>query len=184
MYAKERKLTLSSCISFNNPDSLFGTQLVCIIVPNQADIAAFKDFKEEGGAAPAAPKPKAAPAAAPKPAAPSPTPSHAAPPPPPPGGRSFASPLARSLAGEKGIDISVREYEYLVDYMQDYNIYFMQSIGQGSGFGGSVTSKDLSKAPSGGARPSAGGAPFIDIPVSGVRGIIAKRLLQSKQVHK
>ncbi len=60
----------------------------------------------------------------------------------------------------------------------------LQSLGQGSGFAGSITSKDLSKAPSS-ASPStravAGGAPFIDIPVSGVRGIIAKRLLQSKQ---
>jgi pyruvate dehydrogenase E2 component (dihydrolipoamide acetyltransferase) len=50
-----------------------------------------------------------------------------------------------------------------------------------------VTAKDLDKA--GGARGGSGGPPraageaasFVDIPVSGIRGVIAKRLLQSKQ---
>ena len=37
-------------------------KLVCIIVENEADVAAFKDFKDDGGAAP--PKPAAAPAPA------------------------------------------------------------------------------------------------------------------------
>ena len=61
--------------------------------------------------------------------------------------------------------------------------------GRGSGLYGSLTSKDLdgmgsasSAAPS---TATAGpvippGAAYVDIPVSGVRGVIAKRLLESK----
>jgi pyruvate dehydrogenase E2 component (dihydrolipoamide acetyltransferase) len=143
-------------------------KLVCIIVPSADDVAAFKDFQDtEGPAAAAAPKAAPKPSAdkAPPPSAPSAPVAAAAAPPPPAGGRVFASPLARALAGEKGIDIS--------------------SFGQGTGFAGSVTSKDLAQAPAGGAavrpRATVGGAAFTDIPVSGVRGVIAKRLLQSKQ---
>lgn len=60
--------------------------------------------------------------------------------------------------------------------------------GRGSGLYGSLTSKDLSGMESGAAAPSAGpqvhsipaGAAYVDIPVSNVRGVIAKRLLESK----
>lgn len=46
---------------------------------------------------------------------------------------------------------------------------------------GSVTSKDIAKAIAAGpiAKPT---APFADKKVSSIRGVIAKRLLQSKQV--
>lgn len=83
-------------------------KLLCIIVEDQADVAAFKDFKDEGSAAP--PKPKAA-SPPPEAAAPSPPPAPvAAPPPPPPaasrpmtaveqkGPRVYASPMAKKLA--------------------------------------------------------------------------------------
>lgn len=68
---------------------------------------------------------------------------------------------------------------------------FVQSIGSGSGLFGSITSADLSKASKVGAaapsvsaaKPSADGA-YADLPVSAVRGVIAKRLLQSKQVGR
>lgn len=83
-------------------------KLLCIIVENEADVAAFKDFKDDGSAA--APQPKAAsppPAAAAPPPPPAPV---AAPPPPPPsaarpmtaveqkGPRVYASPMAKKLA--------------------------------------------------------------------------------------
>lgn len=85
-------------------------KLVCIIVENESDLAAFKDFKDTGGAAPA-PKPAAAtppppppPAAAATVAAPAPV-APAAPDAPRPmtasdqrGPRVYASPMAKRLA--------------------------------------------------------------------------------------
>jgi pyruvate dehydrogenase E2 component (dihydrolipoamide acetyltransferase) len=60
--------------------------------------------------------------------------------------------------------------------------------GRGSGLFGSLTSNDLGGLSSGGAPSAASagapsipsGAAYIDLPVSNVRGVIAKRLLESK----
>ncbi|EDW77888.1 uncharacterized protein Dwil_GK24306, isoform A [Drosophila willistoni] len=150
-------------------------QLVCIIVPDQGSIAAFKDFKDDGaGAAPpaaaAAPPPPPAAAAAPAPVA------AAAPAPPPPapaagqtaseqrGDRVYASPMAKKLAEAQKLRLQ----------------------GKGSGVHGSIKSGDLAEASaraaaSGGAAASrAPGARYTDIPVTNMRAIIAKRLLESK----
>jgi pyruvate dehydrogenase E2 component (dihydrolipoamide acetyltransferase) len=148
-------------------------KLVCIIVENQDDVALFKDFKDDGGSAP---KPAAA---APAPAASAPQPVVAAAPTPSPsrpagaitaseqkfGDRVLASPMARRLAEEQNKRLE----------------------GRGSGLYGSLTSKDLGSMSAGGA-PQATiqqpvmqpGAAFVDLPVSNVRGVIAKRLLESK----
>jgi pyruvate dehydrogenase E2 component (dihydrolipoamide acetyltransferase) len=95
--------------------------------------------------------------------------------------RIFASPLARKLAAEKGLSLA--------------------SVSRGSGFDGSITAKDLqnlapgtvappaASAVSGAApapvaavpAPAGAGQKFVDLPVSNIRGVIAKRLLQSKQ---
>lgn len=82
-------------------------KLVCIIVENEADVAAFKDFKDTGAAPAAAAPAPAAPAAAAAPA-PSPPPvAAAAPAPSAPrpqtaveqrGPRVYASPMAKRLA--------------------------------------------------------------------------------------
>lgn len=94
-------------------------KLLCIIVSNEEDIAAFKDFVDSGEVVkPSAPKPAApAPAASPPVSAtppPSPPPAPAITPSPPvaqtPGSRIFASPLAKSLAGQKGVDLTVSMY--------------------------------------------------------------------------
>nr|CAG4645639.1 EOG090X08YX [Lynceus sp. MCZ IZ 141354] len=79
--------------------------------------------------------------------------------------RVFASPLARKLAAEQGIALA--------------------NVCKTSGYQGSVTSKDL-KSVAGAPAPSAAAAPapgakFVDIPVTNIRNVIAKRLLQSKQ---
>lgn len=147
-------------------------KLVCVIVENESDVAAFKDFKDDGGSAPS--KPAAA-------AAPEPVVAAAAPPPPPPpaassrpsgamtaseqkfGDRVLASPMAKRLAEQQKLRLE----------------------GSGSGLYGSLTSKDLGGMSSGAsASPAAPvmqpGAAFVDIPVSNVRGVIAKRLLESK----
>ncbi|XP_053697705.1 dihydrolipoyllysine-residue acetyltransferase component of pyruvate dehydrogenase complex, mitochondrial [Sabethes cyaneus] len=158
-------------------------KLVCIIVENEADVAAFKDFKDTG-----APAAKPAAAAPPSPAAappvPTPPPVAAAPPPPPPppaqpsatpltaveqrGPRVYASPMAKRLAEQQRLRLE----------------------GKGSGLFGSLTSKDLAGLQAAGAAddhvPAAAapsipaGAAFVDIPVSNIRAVIAKRLLESK----
>ncbi|XP_043477301.1 dihydrolipoyllysine-residue acetyltransferase component of pyruvate dehydrogenase complex, mitochondrial isoform X2 [Leptopilina heterotoma] len=141
-------------------------KLVCIIVADQASVAAFKDFKDDGSGDVT---PPSSPSSAPTPSAPAPA---SAPPPPQPspvaapprpsqsaGDRIFASPLAKRLAAEKGLSL--------------------QGL-TGSGLFGSITAKDLdgaSAASSGGLMAPGG----VDVPISNVRGVIAKRLLESKQ---
>lgn len=88
---------------------------MCIIVENESDVAAFKDFVDDtpAGAPPSAapsPKPSTAAPALPPPSAPIP-PKASAPTktvPIPVGSRILASPLAKRLANEKGLDLGVR----------------------------------------------------------------------------
>jgi len=178
-------------------------RLLCIITPNEEDVAKFKDYEPPAEAAAAAAP--AAPAAAPatpsaEPVAPKVTPLK---PPPariqgPPsassqpvgakpvqgGARAFASPAAKRVAAERGIDI--------------------QQITSGSGMDGMITAKDVESfvpaaappspaavtAPAAAAAPStfrtSGGAPAVmgtghtDADVSNMRRTIAKRLQSSK----
>ena len=157
-------------------------KLLCIIVENQEDVAKFTDFVDDGSSAAAAPSSAAAPPPpAPAPAAAAPPPSAPAPAAPPPasrpaapagGGRVFASPAAKRLAAEKGVDLT--------------------QVLSGSGMDGMITSKDVEHftpasavaAPSTPAPltsfPTLTG-PVTDIEASNVRKVIAKRLQQSKQ---
>ena len=106
-----------------------------------------------------------------KPAAQAPVPSQPAKPAPPPtaaaagnGGRVKASPLARRLAEEMGVDIS---------------------LVQGSGPGGRVVKRDVEAAKAAGVpAPSVAawvpdGAEYEDVPTSQMRKAIAKRLVTS-----
>ncbi|XP_073336132.1 dihydrolipoyllysine-residue acetyltransferase component of pyruvate dehydrogenase complex, mitochondrial [Pagrus major] len=164
-------------------DVPLGTPL-CIIVEKESDIAAFKDYVETGVAEVSTPPPAPAPAPAPTPvAAPvaaAPTPAAAAPA-GPRKGRVFASPLAKKLAAEKGIDLAQVS---------------------GSGPDGRITRKDIDSfvppkaapavaaaptpaaapaAPAPAAAPAAPAGTFTDIPISNIRKVIAQRLMQSKQ---
>ncbi|KAK9885227.1 hypothetical protein WA026_010730 [Henosepilachna vigintioctopunctata] len=145
-------------------------KLVCIIVENEADVAAFKDFKDDGLAAPAL-KPKApSPPPTDAPSIPSPGAPRAISPPPmdsPPSGRVYASPMAKRLAEQRNIRLQ----------------------GKGTGLYDSITSSDLDKlaatarAPAALARPAPSPTPgtgYVDIPVTNIRQTIAKRLLASK----
>lgn len=151
-------------------------KLVCIIVPDEGSVTAFKDYKDDTpAAAAAAPPPPPPPAAAPTPTTPPPSPvtppAPAAPAAPKPlptptGDRIFISPLAKRLAAEKGLSL--------------------QGL-KGTGMFGSITVKDLEGAP---AAAAVAGAPLraptaipegMDVPVSNIRAVIAKRLLESKQ---
>lgn len=119
--------------------------------------------------APAAPDPTPAPAA-PAPAA-TPAPAPAAPAPAATGGRIKASPVAKKIAAEKGIDLATI---------------------QGSGPGGRIVKEDVLNAKPGAAAPAAGGsapAPAappaatleaLEIPVSNMRKSIGKALVGSK----
>lgn len=150
-------------------------KLLCIIVENQEDIAAFKDYvpsPEDDQAA--SKKPTAAPA---KSAAPAPPPAQQAAVPQPPkptttvtaarappatrtGGRIFASPLARSLAAAKGIDLSQL---------------------QGTGPNGRIIASDLDNAATQTFIPGLSASSYADSETSAIRQTIAKRLSQSKQ---
>ncbi|XP_061072811.1 dihydrolipoyllysine-residue acetyltransferase component of pyruvate dehydrogenase complex, mitochondrial-like [Conger conger] len=163
-------------VSEGTRDVPLGTPL-CIIVENEADIQAFADYVETGvaeiSAPPTAPAAAAAlplPTVAPPPPAPAPSPAV------PAGaktGRVFASPLAKKLAAEKGIDLAQVK---------------------GSGPDGRVTRKDIESfvppkpapAPPTAAAPAPAAVPmptgtFTDIPLSNIRRVIAQRLMQSKQ---
>uniref|UniRef100_A0A131XZA0 Acetyltransferase component of pyruvate dehydrogenase complex n=1 Tax=Ixodes ricinus TaxID=34613 RepID=A0A131XZA0_IXORI len=151
-------------------------KLLCILVYDEADVAAFKDFVDDGtaapsvqpkaAAAPAAPAPAAAPAvaAAPAPAlASTPIPSMAGAPAAGVGGRLFASPLAKRLAAEQGLNLA--------------------QIPVGSGPGGRIVAQDLASAVpmAAAAAPAVTGTKYTDISLTSMRQTIAKRLLQSKQ---
>ncbi|BFZ11185.1 hypothetical protein BsWGS_14223 [Bradybaena similaris] len=157
-------------------------KLMCIIVSSEADIAAFKDYvpqpsdDQPPGGRKAAPPPPAAAAAAAAPPPPPPSyapaaaPLSAAPaaraPPASAGGRVFATPFAKTIALEKGIDLKAVA---------------------GSGPDGQVRAADVLQATPGVSVPGvAAVAPasshsFVDFPLSNMRQVIAKRLTLSKQ---
>jgi len=169
-------------------------KLLCIIVTDESSVAAFKNYTGDDSAeaaapasAAAAPEPVAAAAAptSPPPSAPTTTAAPAA-----PAGRVFASPLAKTIAAEKGINLSGVA---------------------GSGPDGRIRAVDVPQTPVAAPAPAAAAPPpvapapvaaapapaapappppapaapapagsFVDIPLTNVRQVIAKRLLQSK----
>jgi pyruvate dehydrogenase E2 component (dihydrolipoamide acetyltransferase) len=102
--------------------------------------------------------PAAPPATAPLPSSPA-APLTTAPPPAAPGGRTKASPLARKVAKERGLDLGALS---------------------GSGPEGRIVLRDLDKAPATtSAAPMAAAGSYQDVPLSLIRKTIAKRLAQS-----
>lgn len=108
------------------------------------------------------PAPEEVPASAPSPSTPAPAPSAPA----ASGGRVKASPLARKLAAELGVDLGRVK---------------------GTGPGGRIIKKDVESAPVGGGGgsnlgllPETNGLSDERIPLSGMRRVIAQRLLESK----
>ena len=129
--------------------------------PASASAEKPAETKEEAPAAEKSDTPAETKSAAPAPAAKSPAPAA-----PAAGGRIKASPLARKLAEEQGVDL--------------------RRI-TGSGPGGRIVKKDVLNAPAGGGGGSSLGllpAPASrgdqSIPLTGMRRVIAQRLLESK----
>uniref|UniRef100_A0A8P4K3A6 Acetyltransferase component of pyruvate dehydrogenase complex n=1 Tax=Dicentrarchus labrax TaxID=13489 RepID=A0A8P4K3A6_DICLA len=142
-------------------DVPLGTPL-CIIVEKESDIAAFKDYVETGVADVSTPPP--APTAAPVAAAPTSAPAAAAPA-ASRKGRVFASPLAKKLAADKGIDLAQVS---------------------GSGPDGRITRKDIDSFVPPKAAPVSEAHTFLFNPVQSyittlITIVIAQRLMQSKQ---
>merc|ERR1719397_418226 len=146
-------------------------KLLCIIVEEQEDVAKFADFDASSVSEAAAPAPPAPAAAAPAPPVPAPVQRSA----PVAGGKVFASPAAKRVAAEEGIDLS--------------------QMKSGSGMDGMITSKDvesfkpvasaaapslLSSFPAASPQDLAGSGAYTDAEASGIRKVIAKRLQQSK----
>ncbi len=157
-------------------EKILVNDLLCIIGKEGMDIASIVAAAKAGGTAPAAPAPAAAAPAAPV-AAPAASPAPvAAAPAVVNEGRIFASPLAKKIASEKGIDL-----KYV----------------KGTGDNGRITKSDIdaytpaaapvASAPTAStnvATPAAASAPagvvsFEDVPVSQMRKVIARRLGES-----
>ena len=152
-----------------------GTESVAINTPIAVLLGEGEDAAAIGTAEPAAPAPAApappadpAPAAAAQPAAPAAAPAE-------PAGRIFASPLARRMAAQAGLDLATLS---------------------GSGPRGRIVKRDIEtalaaapapapapEAPRPAAAPPAApeGAAVTEVPNSGMRKTIARRLAESKQ---
>jgi pyruvate dehydrogenase E2 component (dihydrolipoyllysine-residue acetyltransferase) len=125
--------------------------LVAVIGGADEDIAAL--VTEAGTGKREAPPEPRAPAAPAKPAAAAAAPSPA----PPVAGRVKASPLARRIARERGLDLAVL---------------------RGSGPGGRIIKRDLEGAAAVAAVPGVSGV-FEDVPLTQIRKTIARRLAES-----
>jgi len=141
-------------------------QMLAIIGKAEEDISTLVSSNGGASATKAPAGPKEAPAAQPvQPAAAAPAPQPAAPAPAATGGRILASPLARRIASEAGLDLAAI---------------------QGSGPGGRIIRRDVESATAAGS-PSRTSAPqfapqgpeFRDEPLSQMRKTIAQRLAQS-----
>ncbi|KAJ2994485.1 pyruvate dehydrogenase complex dihydrolipoamide acetyltransferase component (E2) [Globomyces sp. JEL0801] len=136
---------------------------ICVLVDDKADIAAFDNFTPPSTDAPAAAPAPESTSSAPAPATTTSTP---APQTQSTAARIFASPLAKSLAAQNGIDLGAIS---------------------GSGPGGRVVKNDVLnfKPASSAFTPSAPAPPtatanFVDIPLTNIRKVIASRLAESK----
>jgi pyruvate dehydrogenase E2 component (dihydrolipoamide acetyltransferase) len=152
---------------------------IAVILEDGEDASALDGFEAGGGPAPAtAPKddspaaqaPSAEPAsAAPKPAAPAPAAAANG------GGRVFASPLARRLAEQQGIDLSQ------VSGSGPHGRVVKADI-EAFAAGGGARSGTAPSAPSRAMAVSAeGDAPYELLDVSNMRKVIAQRMTSSKQ---
>jgi pyruvate dehydrogenase E2 component (dihydrolipoamide acetyltransferase) len=169
--------TLAKILVPAGTDGVKVNTLIAILLEDGEDAATLKNVSNDVKAPAAAPKAEAAAPAAAKPAAaPQPVAHQAS------GTRIYASPLAKRIAKEKGIDLSTIK---------------------GSGPHGRIVKSDLEGGKGGHVAPAAAGAapkavahaagpdakaladaygiPYKLIPNNGIRKVVARRLLESKQ---
>eukprot|EP00736_Rhodelphis_marinus_P001812 Rmarinus@m.19070 len=151
-------------------------QPIAVVVEEEGDVGAFKDYAPSSSSSPspASPAPAETPAATPEPATPAPAataPAAAAVPARAPGERVLASPAAKVLAAQRGFDLSTIP---------------------GTGPKGRILKADVlefkgAPAQATAAHPAAAApaapatAEYEDIPLSNVRKVIAERLTASKR---
>jgi pyruvate dehydrogenase E2 component (dihydrolipoamide acetyltransferase) len=101
--------------------------------------------------------------------------------PPAAGGRVKASPLARRLAEERGIDLGAIEGSGPEGriVMRDLEAASTQPAARAPGAAAPAQQARAAVPPSRPTMPTAGGPPFTDVPLSQIRKTIAKRLTQS-----
>lgn len=160
--------------------------VIALILEDGEDASALDGFSPSSAPAAAAEPAAAAPEPAPAAADPAPvTPAPAAPAPQAAasGGRIFASPLAKRLAAQEGLDLALLTGSGPKGRIVKRDIE--AAVASGTGKAGQVAAVE---APA--AAPAAAAAGPVDlthmpayreIPNSGMRKIVAKRLLQSKQ---
>ncbi|CAI1685592.1 hypothetical protein SEUBUCD646_0N02470 [Saccharomyces eubayanus] len=167
---------------------------IAVYVEDKDDVAAFKDFKLEDSGPDAKTSTKAQPAEsqgakkqdAPSEKAKSPAPEAKERTTAAPQGRVFASPLAKTIALEKGIalkDVQGTGPRGRIT-KADIESYLETSSKQSSVGGASVTASAASAAPQVAAAAAPSGtstASYEDVPISTMRSIIGERLLQSTQ---
>ncbi|KAI9501701.1 2-oxoacid dehydrogenases acyltransferase-domain-containing protein [Coemansia spiralis] len=165
---------------------------VAVIVENEADVAAFADFsldqakakaddaqpKEEAKPAPKAEK-EDTPAASAKAEAPSASSE-------PKGDRVFASPLAKTMAKEKNIDLAQVKGSGPRGRIVKADIEAYLESGAAAQPAAAAAqpaaapSASKAAAPKAAAAPAAASAGFTDIPLSSMRKVIATRLTEAK----
>jgi pyruvate dehydrogenase E2 component (dihydrolipoamide acetyltransferase) len=163
-----------------------GTENVAVNAPIAVLVDEGETIPTEAPAAPA-PKPSAAPkSAAPEPAAPKPEPQVARPAPvangqAPSGERIFASPLARRMAKQAGIDLSSLKGSGPNGRIVRVDIQVAQAGGAPSTARASIgaPAAEPAAAPLGKATAQVIGAPHKLVPHSTMRKVIAKRLSES-----
>ncbi|KAJ2466666.1 pyruvate dehydrogenase complex dihydrolipoamide acetyltransferase component (E2) [Coemansia sp. RSA 2337] len=171
---------------------------VAIIVENEADVAAFADFSldQASGSAPPAAATASSPAKAESvkeaatPAAPAQASLSAA-----EGDRIFASPLAKTLAKEKGIDLALVRGSGPRGRIVKFDIEGFVASGASKAAAASTAAATPAKAAESAAAasaaapaakkpaasaPAAASAGFTDIPLTNMRKVIATRLTEAK----
>ncbi|KAI7890484.1 pyruvate dehydrogenase complex dihydrolipoamide acetyltransferase [Mucor mucedo] len=165
-------------------------QPIAVLVENESDVAAFENFSLDDAAAPASAPAAAEPAAAepvkeeaktesaPTESKSEATSSH--------GGRVLASPLARKIADERGLDISLVKgtgHSGIVtkDDVEGYKAPAPAAAGAPAPASASTSAPAPAQIPSAYAPQGVSGAAYTDIPTTSMRKIIASRLTESKQ---
>ena len=159
---------------------------IAVLLQEGEDASALDGFDPGGAPAPAAasapaPEPASAPAAAPE-AAPAPAPA-ASPAPAPAraaGERIFASPLARRMAAEAGLDLALLQGSGPHNRIVKRDVEKAIAEGTGKPAPAAAAAAEAATAPAAASPMPAAGA-YHEVPNSTMRKIVAQRLAESKR---
>ncbi|KAI9216550.1 2-oxoacid dehydrogenases acyltransferase-domain-containing protein [Blastocladiella britannica] len=151
---------------------------IAVMCDEQADVAQFADFKVEA-ATPAAPAAAAAPAPAAAPVAAAASGSAPAAAAAPSGGRVFASPLAKNLAAQHNMPLG--SIAGTGPNSRIIKADVLNAVATGAtNAATSTTAAVASGAPAASSAVSEFETPYVDVPLTNMRRVIASRLAESK----